>query len=555
MKNLRLAFYFLTLIYWIPAHAATLTAKVDPTQIMPGQAFHLILELDENAPAGLPDFSPLHYDFQINGTAHRASYMFIDGQSKASSSWTVTLTPKHTGKLTIPAIQVGHARSAPTSIEVTDSPQTSSEPINTAPATALFIQTSASDSQPYINQQVIYTVKIFHNTSILDALYQPPQLSDALTMPLGENRQYQVIENGRPYLVEEQKYAFFPQQGGAHKIYAPSFQALIYDDIPRRVRADGTAKSLDIKPIPENFKNKPWVPAKSLALTEHYDKQDTHFEEGSTLVRTLTLRAAGLPAELLPPLDMSKSRAFNSYPERPVLKTEAQGSDIIGKTTVKISYLFNQPGQVTLPAQTVTWFNTETGKTERSTLPERILHIAARTGVQPKTPPPVITTPEEPAKNITAPKAHKLTFKHALVFHAGLLCLFLLTVFCGFLKYLNYKHTRLLKHRAFKALKKACLNHQPRASRDALFVWAKLTWPNNSLLTLDDIAQCASNPKLAEQLKILSAALYDPTSSEAWNGQALLTALRKLNQKPMRRTKKSSEAGQKDNLPPINPKH
>lgn len=552
MKNLRLAFYFLIFIYFIPGHSATLSAKVDPTQVMPGQAFHLILELDENAPAGLPDFSPLQYDFQINGTAHRASYMFVDGQSKASSSWTVTLTPKHTGKLTIPAIQVGHARSAPTSIEVTNNPQTSSEPMNTAPATALFIQTSASETQPFINQQVIYTVKIFHNTSILDALYQPPQLSDALTMPLGDNRQYQVIKNGRPYLVEEQKYAFFPQQSGTHKIDPPSFQALIYDDIPRRVRADSTSKSLDVKPIPENFKNKPWAPAKSLALTEHYDQQGTDFEEGSTLIRTLTLRAAGLPAELLPPLDITKSSAFNSYPEHPVLKTEAQGSDIVGKTTVKISYLFNQPGQVILPAQTVTWFNTETGKTERSTLPERILHITARANAQTKTTPPAIKTPEKPKETITTPKVHKFTFKHAFAFHLGLLCLVLIAVFCVFFKYLNLKHTRLLKGRAFKALSKACLSNQPRASRDALFVWAKLTWPKRSLITLDDIAQCASNPELAEQLKILSAALYDATSPETWNGQALLTALRKLNKKNKRRTKKSSLP---NNLPPINPQN
>lgn len=554
MNNVRLTTYFLMLLLLcvMPTYAATLSAKVDPAQVMPGQAFHLILELDENAPAGLPDFSPLQYDFQINGTAHRASYMFIDGQSKASSSWTVTLTPKHTGKLTIPAIQVGNARSTPSSIEVTNTPQVTEKSISTAPATALFIQTTASDTQPFINQQLTYTVKIYHNSSILDAMYQPPQLSDALMMPLGENRQYQVIENGRPYLVEEQKYAFFPQQSGTHMIYPPSFQALIYDDIPRRVRADGTSKSLDVKSIPEDFKNKPWAPAKSLALTEHYDKQDTAFDEGTTLTRTLTLRAAGLPAELLPPLDMSKSSAFNSYPERPVLKTETQGSDIVGKTTVKISYLFNQAGQVTLPAQTVTWFNTETGKTEHSTLPERILHITARAGSSTQAP-PILQTPEsKPQQTPIESSVSKLTFKHAIVFHAGLFCLFLMVCFLVFLNYANRKHTRLITRRAFKNLSKACLSHQPRASRDALFAWAKLTWPKHSLITLDDIAQCASNPELAQELKILSAALYDATSPEAWNGQALLAALRKLNKKRVHRTKNSS---QKDVLPPINPEH
>jgi len=550
MNNLRLMPYLLMLLYVMPTYATTLSAQVDPAQVMPGQAFHLILELDENAPAGLPDFSPLQYDFQINGTAHRASYMFIDGQSKASSSWTVTLTPKHTGKLTIPAIQVGHARSTPSSSEVTNTPHVSAKSISTAPATALFIQTTASDTQPFINQQLTYTVKIYHNSSILDAMYQPPQLSDALIIPLGENRQYQVIQNGRPYLVEEQKYAFFPQQSGTHMIYPPSFQALIYDDIPRRVRADGTSKSLDVKSIPEDFKNKPWAPAKSLALTEHYDKQDTQFDEGTTLIRTLTLRAAGLPAELLPPIDMSKSSAFNSYPERPVLKTETQGSDIIGKTTVKISYLFNHAGQVTLPAQTVTWFNTETGKTEHSALPERIFQITARAG-SPTQAPPILQAPQsKPTQTPVKSTESKLTFKHAVAFHAGLLFLFLMVCLLVFLNYVNRKHTRLIKRRAFKALSKACLSHQPLASHNALFIWAKLTWPKNSLINLDDIAKSASHAELSKQLKILSAALYDATQSEPWNGTALLQALRQLTKKRRHRTKKTSCS---DNLPPINP--
>jgi len=548
MKSIRLSIYFLTLLCLIPAHAATLSTKVDPAQVMPGQAFHLILDLDENAPAGLPDFSPLQYDFQINGTAHRASYMFIDGQSKASSSWTVTLTPKHTGTLIIPAIQVGHARSKPSSIEVTNTPHVSASSVSTAPATALFMQTIASESQPFINQQLIYTVKIYHNTSILDASYQPPQLSDALTMPLGENRQYQVIENGRPYLVEEQKYAFFPQESGAHIIFPPSFQALIYDDIPRRVRADGKSKSLNVKAIPENFKNKLWVPAKSLALTEHYDQHDTNFNEGSTLTRTLTLRAAGLPAELLPPLDMSKSTAFNTYPERPILKTETQGNDIVGKTTMKINYLFNQTGQVTLPEQTVTWYNTETGKTEHSTLPKRILHITARASTSTQASPDIKTP--EPKKTKTISTTSKLTFKHALAFHLALVCLFLASVLFVFLKYLNRKHKRLIKHRAFKTLSKACRSNQPQASHDALFTWAKLAWPEDSLLNLDDICQSASNSELSKHIKILSAALYDAAQSNPWEGEKLYAALRQLTKKRLRRTKKPTDP---DDLPPINP--
>lgn len=554
MSKIRLYHFLFILLCMTSVHAATLSTKVDPAQVMPGEAFHLTLELDENAPAGLPDFTPLQYDFQINGTSHRASYMFIDGQSKASSSWTVTLTPKRTGKLTIPAIQVGQARSEPRSIEVTNTPQKiSADSINTAPASALFIQTKASESKPFINQQLVYTVKIYHNTSILDASYQPPRLSDALTIPLGENRQYQAIENGRPYLVEEQKYAFFPQQSGTHILFPPSFQALIYDDIPRRVRAEGKSASLEVKPIPEAYKNKPWAPAKSLALTEQYEQPITRVEEGGTLTRILTLRAAGLPAELLPPLDISKSTAFNVYPERPVLSTEAQGNDIIGKTTVKINYLFNQAGQVTLPEQTVTWFNTETGKIEHSTLPERILHVTARATTSSSPASDIKTkTQHAPQKVTPRPKTNKHDTKHALALHVSLLSLFVLFGLFSLFKYIKSKRRRLNKRRAFKALCKACLNNQPQAANEALFTWAKFAWPEDSILNLDDIAQIAANTELSKQIKILSGALYDAAQSAPWQGEPLCMALRQLTQKRLYRVKKSSSS---DDLPPINPKH
>ena len=545
MKSLRFIIFNLVLLGLLSAHASTLSTKVDPTQIMPGQAFHLILNLDENAPAGLPDFSPLQYDFEIHGTAHRASYMFIDGQSKASSSWTVTLIPKRTGKITIPAIQVGHARSTPSSIEVTNTPRVSADNTSTAPATALFIKTLANESKPFINQQLIYTVKIYHNTSLLDAFYQPPQLSDAITMPLGENRQYQVIENGRPYLVEEQKYAFFPQQSGAHTLYPPSFQALIYDDIPRRVRADGQSKLLHVKPIPEPFKNKPWVPAKSLALTEHYDTHDTVFNEGTTLTRTLTLRAAGLPAELLPPLDIPKSTAYNTYAEHPVLSTEAQGNDIMGKTTVKINYLLNQAGQITLPEQTVTWYNTETKQTEHATLPKRIVHVKAHTAAEPSSLPPQ-TNISDIKKTERAPT--KVTFKHALAVHAGLLFLLIFSSFFIFFYHANRKNTYFIKRRAFKTLRKACLRHQPQAAHDALMSWAKLTWPKNSFLNLDDVVQTVSDPAVSQQIKQLSESLYHAKQASSWNGQALFEALVRR-----RKAKTPNASGNTCHLPPINP--
>lgn len=526
------------------AYATTLTTRVDPPEVRPGQPFHLIYELDENAPAGLPDFSPLNHDFQIHGTAHHASYVFTDGQSKASTRWVVTLMPRKTGQLTIPAIQIGQARSTPQNIQVTQHPKPRQDAIPKAPEAALFIRNEVSKTKPLIHQQLIYTVKIYHNASILDAAYQAPTLGDSLVLPLGNNRQYQAIENGRPYLIEEQKYAFFPQKSGAQLLFPPRFQALIYDDIPRRVEAVGTSESIDVQAIPTLASSKTWLPAKHISLTEHYDNTSSDLAEGSTLTRTIMLKATGLPGELLPSIEISKSHDFNLYPEPPTQNTSIQSDDVMGSTTLKISYLFNRAGTITLPEYTMPWFNTETGQLEQATLPAHTFEIKA----DPRAIETNHTPPPEPEK-IIAEIPTKTTISHALRMHL-LPAIILASLTCAlWLLHKRNQRTQTIRRRALKKLQKACLSHHRQKTHTALLAWAHLNWPDARVLNLDDIALQAQSTELTAELNVLSQALYNQNQQNSpWQGDLLWQTIKRLTSKPPARSHKKPT-----HLPPINP--
>jgi hypothetical protein len=539
----------LTCVCLTKTYASTITTRVDPPEVYPGQPFHLVLELDENAPSGLPDFNPLSHDFQINGTAHQASYVYSNGQSKASSRWTVTLIPKQTGRLTIPSIQIGRAQSPPTSILVTTRPQAFHASTQRTPDTALFIKNKISTNKPFINQQVRYTVKIYHNTSILDASYQPPSLGDALILPLGENHQSEVIEHGRPYLIEEQNYAFFPQKSGTQLIFPPRFQALIYDDVPRRTAAAGTSESLEVQAIPQGFSSSTWLPAHAISLTEHYDKPSTSLDEGSTLTRTIMIKTTGLPAELIPAFDFPKNDAFNQYPEPPTLNTTVQGDSVLGSATYKISYLLNHAGDITIPEHTLRWFNTHTLKTMHATLPAYTLHINAGSSKPPvstsKTTPQIIPTPPRTSSTLT--KTTPIT--HALLKHASIVGVLL--VFAMFYLLIRKKNQRkqAIKKRALKKIKHACKKNQPKATQQTVLAWAKLTWPNASILNLDGVARLTSSTTLKTELKQLEHTLYHkPSETHAWQGGALWKAIKKPYSK-----KNTSKKQPPSHLPPINP--
>lgn len=555
--NLKYRQICLILMLWTITHfiyATTLSAHTEPASVSPGEPFNLILELDENAPSGLPDFGVLGHDFYVHGTAHSASYVFTNGQSKASTRWTVTLVAKHAGNITIPAIQVGQARSQPITLNVgrnnrqrpSTSPQT--------PDRALFIKTNISDTKTLLNQQILYTVKIFHYSSILDAAYQPPSLGDALIVPLGNNRQYQVIEQGRPYLVEEQKYAFFPQKTGAQVLFPPKFQALIYDDIPRRAEAHGSSASIHVKPIPEHFTPNTWLPAKKLSLHETYDQSNTRLDEGSTLTRTITVKATGLPAELLPPFEATTSNHFKSYPERPTFNNTIEGDNVVGIATIKVNYLLNHPGTITIPEQYIIWFNTDTMQKMEAKLPAKTLHIIPDINHSSSSSTADSTAFIKPAKQEKSLKKQAYSLSSAIVFHAILLVVFLSVSLIAFIVKRKYAHSiqkNRTKNQLLKQLKKACHANHPEAARDALLLWAQHAWPNVRILNLDDINQHAANTALYDALRTISEALYHPEKTRTWQGKVLWMAITKsLKERHKKRPKPPPNT-----LPPINPQH
>jgi hypothetical protein len=548
-----LALWFILLL----GHASTLSVYTEPTVVAPGEVFNLIIELDENAPAGLPDFSPLQYNFHIHGTGHSASYVFSNGQSKASTRWTVTLLPKHTGKIKIPALQVGQARSkafAP-DIDTSNTSQTtaSTQSIPTADQ-ALFLKTQLSTKKPLLNQQMLYSVKIFHTSSILDAAYQPPSLGDALLVPLGNNQQTQVIENGRPYLVEEQQYALFPQKAGAHILFPPKFQALIYDDIPRRAEAHGKSISLDIQAIPEPFTQRNWLPAKALSLQDTYSQSNTHFTEGHTLTRTITLKVTGLLAELVPLIEPIKSDTYKIYPERPTFGNTVEGSNVVSKTEIKINYLLNHSGTITIPEQKITWFNTETQKKSIATLPEKILYIAPDAAQNSSDIEPTVQPLAPRTEATKKPLPSKRLITHSLLQHTALLAAIL---GIGFIMLLLKKilqtarQKKREKHIPIKALKKACVQNNPAAARAALLIWAKKIWPHTRILNLEDIIHQADDAALTNALHALSEALYHPKQTSTWPGATLIQAIYTFSKQQHPKRKKTKPANP---LPPINPK-
>ncbi|RUR13833.1 BatD family protein [Legionella sp. km772] len=545
MKRLFFALVLSTYVFMVHAE---IQVQVNPSPVTINETFQLTLTQSDAQAGGVPDLSVLQKEFIILGTARQVNYSVINGQSTSTSQWVVTLKPLKTGVLSIPAIKMGAESSAPMTInvEAAGTKQDNSD----FDQQDLLLKTSVNQDRPYVNQEIIYTVKIYNSKRLLDADYEAPKADNGLIIPLGDTKQYQTVQNNTSYVVEEQKYAVFPQKSGEFTISSPSFTALVYGFDPQRVKVSDKATKLTIQPIPPQYQGA-WLPAKKVSLSEEYENANQSLSQGSTLVRTVVVEGTGIPAQLLPSLDFKNSDAFSVYPEKGTDRNQIKQDELVGRTEFKVTYLFNKPGKIIIPELKLTWFNTTTGKEEIAILAPRSLDITPSLTTNSSQTPTTSQVPTTTAAN----KAESLPVGSLPVkdtsYWPWLLALFfaaawLITLGLAWWKKPRGTRRKHTEKKALESLKEACTSGNPQAARDALLKWASINWPDVALLNLNQLAQLTHDSQLKKQIQLLSQALYKK-HNHTWRGEELCQAVLAL------KANKTGWTGKTTVLPPINP--
>lgn len=526
---------------------ASVVVQVDPMAIYIGETVELTLTLDHHE-RSVPDLAPLRNDFTVVGSQHQISYTSMNGRSHMLNQWRILLQPKKVGRLLIPPIQIGKERSASTKVDVESRPG-GIDHQQLEEGKDILLKNSALPKQPYINQEVIYTVKLYNSQQLLDVEYHPPDLEDAIVVALGEGVHYQSRENNRVYAVDEQRYAVFPQKNGKIRIRPPQFRALIYDFVPRRVNVQGKPVDLTVKEVPAEFQGEPWLPAKQVELTERYSQVMRTAEEGQTVVRHVTLKARGFPVQLLPALTFESNDSVSVYPDKPETKNDVENGELVGTATYKVTYLFSKAGEAVIPDIKLPWFNTTTEKRVVASLTKRVIRVSPKAGthgaVTPQEPShPTVNKPLNTEARVVETN-HSPNWKPAL-WHlfVGVITILAFFFFAGLAYYRKTSH-RLQKKRALKRVKRACQQNSPALARRALLQWASLQWSDGDDLNLDGLKRHVDDPGFKQEIDRLSEALYGAEAKD-WRGDALWRSITK------RKSRKISK--QKNSLPPINPK-
>jgi hypothetical protein len=529
---------------------AQVTMKVDNTKMSLNDTLTLTLISDNPKIPGHPNISVLEKDFTILSTEHRLNYNFINGVAQSSNEWVYLLFPKHTGIIRIPPLSVGQeAAPTPLTIEITTA-QTQSQPQNNQNVAIdtpddVFIKTNAATSAVYVNAQILYTVKIFNRRHLLDVEYTPPEAPNSLILPLDQTKHYQTTVGNNIYTVEELQYAIFPNQSGTLTIQPPQLKALMYDLIPEHIKIQGQTLQVTVKPAPAHLAS--FLPARNLSITEQFDPQNIQLNQGDTLTRTITLSAAGLPASLLPPLNFS-GKEYAAYPSPPQLKNNQSEQGIIGESTIRVTYLFDKAGPITLPALEIKWFNTKTRQPETTQLPARNLTIIPNKTI-------AHSVSSHPPSSPTSATA----ISPVSIWMISTLLLALILFFMLIKRFVSFPHKQVegisknenlpSLQQTKSLLKQACMRQDAKTAARQLLHWANLTWPNQSFLHLKQVEEYCDDEALAVEIDRLIQTLYRQAETHHWEGKRLWKAFEtyiKIAKSARRRTKKQA-------LPGLNP--
>ncbi|WP_440683135.1 BatD family protein [Cysteiniphilum halobium] len=508
-------------IFMVQSSQASVSASVDRTQLADGESLTLTIKLDDMNEQ--PDLTPLKKDFDIYGTSTSSQTSVINGKSTSDISYIVTLLPKKTGNITIPALTVGHEQTKPLTITVSKVPKGA----NAKQKASIFLDASLSNDSAYVNTPVLYTLKLYYAEPLSNLSMQPLQLADATVEPFGKNSQYQAQQNGKTYNVIEQQFLITANQSGEINIPQSTIQAAVLQNNSNSFFAMQSAKpilvksnalTLHIKPIPQNVDISDWLPANSVSLKDSWSSNSNELTVGEPVTRTIVLTATGIQAASLPNLSFPHAKNVNAYPDKVQSKDYVKNNLPAASKVFKIAYIPTQKGIVEFPQIKVHWFNIKSQTMQTAVLPAKTFKILPGKVVTPVQTNVINATPAaQSTKTIIKVVHNPLWIVLAIIF--AILWLVTLIVLLIILSRFrskkviqaSYQSSKRLEkpdiNQALKDVKKACDNKDLTAINNAIIIWGSVVF-NQRFYSVMDVAQIIEDTALKHVLTAINRALY-----------------------------------------------
>lgn len=505
-----------------------LRASVDRASVRENESLTYILRA-EGSVRDRPDLAPLGADFDILETRSSMSVQMAGGQTTTVTEWLLQLMPQGPGSFTLPPVAFAGAFSNPVDVEVL--PALAGD----APAD-IFLEVEATPATAYAQAEVIYTVRLFRGVSTGRSSLSEPEVAggEAIIERLADDREYQVVRDGRNFLTLERRYAIFPQSAGPLTIEPVTLDAVVITSTGFRGVQVFSSESLELEvlnpvPPPQQWAGAAWLPARDLVLTERWSADDEPMTAGIPQTRALIIEAEGVQESQLPELAVLPADGIRQYPDQPELAREITQRGLQARRTERYAVIAQTEGRAMLPGVVLPWFDVAEGVWKAAALPPRELEI--------------LPSPEQPGLRLAvdppaAPGAATAAPSPGIwrAVSAGLFVAWLATLGLWWQSRRPEREPaanttestprRASNRRVLRQLRAACQANDARRAHTLLLEWGALRLPGAEPSSLGAMAERLPGT-LAEAVAGLERSLYGAEEA-SWSGAALAAELAKV---------------------------
>ena len=372
-------FFLLIAAAAVNAAAPSLSITLDRDQATLADSINLTISVE--GASGEPQL-PSSPAFEITRQGSSSRVQIINGSMSSSIDYSYVLYPKKEGVFTIGPATLDSNGSKLTSNTVSITIQKAA--VSEKRDEDVFVTAEVDNKNPYVNEQIIYTFKLFYRARVANArMAESPSFEGFIAEQLGKEREYQTTINGRQYMVTEIKQALFPVKPGPLTITASTLQCSVAVKRQRRGGAlndpffddsfFGFAQTeskmlrtapieVAVRPLPEAGKPRDFASlvGEFKAAAEISKKK---LEAGESATLTLTLTGQG-NLKNSPAIKVENLEGFKVYDDKPSFEPQVIDGRVGGKLVIKKALVPLKEGMLQVPPVAVAYFNPRSGTYE-----------------------------------------------------------------------------------------------------------------------------------------------------------------------------------------------
>ena len=340
-------------------------------------------------------------DFDVTQGGTSSRFEVINGKVNSGIDYTFFLQPKKTGTFKIGPAEVTvdrkTYRSNTATLKVVKQPESSG-----ADRGPLFLTAGLSSTKIYVEEQSIYTLKLYHQTRVGNISLDLPDIEHLTFRQLGKPIEYQGFYNGRSYDVVEVRYTLIPSEEGICGIEPSRMKMTVaqpgrrshrgFFDDPFFSFSKGRAmtvasESLELNVLPLPGKEKPSDFSGLVGNFEISSKLEPNkIKAGESATLTVLVNGRG-NVNRIPDLKWPEPDHIKVYADEPVLKVKEDAKGLSGSKTMKWALVPGKEGRYKIPPLSLNFFDTkthryrkiETSRLSFSVLPGEVKQIQVST--------------------------------------------------------------------------------------------------------------------------------------------------------------------------------